>query len=120
MPVEWTDSLERVNWDELAALYRAAPLGDKGAADLELVFSSSMFRCFAFDSGSVVGAGRVWQTAVTVPTCVMWQCCQVTRVEASEKRSFRGFSTCRNLTTKFFFTRFPARSLSIENSVSSA
>ncbi len=53
------ESLERVNWEDLAALYRAAPLGDKKAADLELVFSSSMFRCFAFESDSVVAAGRV-------------------------------------------------------------
>lgn len=59
MPVEWTDCLERVSWEELAALYRAAPLGNKGAADLELVFSNSMFRCFAFETGSLVGAGRV-------------------------------------------------------------
>ena len=59
MPVVWTDSLEGVDWDELAALYRSAPLGDKRAADLRLVFSNSLFRCFAFESGSIVAAGRV-------------------------------------------------------------
>ena len=59
MPVDWTDSLERVDWDELSALYKAAPLGDKPAADLEVVFTNSMFRCFAFESGRLVGAGRV-------------------------------------------------------------
>jgi ribosomal protein S18 acetylase RimI-like enzyme len=59
MPIEWTDDLSRVNWDELAALYRAAPLGEKKPADLELVFRNSMFRCFAFDSARLAGAGRV-------------------------------------------------------------
>ncbi len=59
MPVEWTDALEHVDWEELEALYRAAPLGEKNAADLELVFGNSLFRCFAFDSGRLVGAGRV-------------------------------------------------------------
>jgi len=59
MPIGWTDDLNRVDWNELAALYRAAPLGDKAPADLELVFGNSMFRAFAFDAGLLVGAGRV-------------------------------------------------------------
>lgn len=59
MPIEWTDALTGVDWDEAAALYRAAPLGDKKPADLRLVFHNSMFRCFAFDGGRLVGAGRV-------------------------------------------------------------
>jgi GNAT superfamily N-acetyltransferase len=48
-----------VDWAEAAALYRAAPLGDKKPEDLKLVFSNSMFRCFAFDGEILVGAGRV-------------------------------------------------------------
>src|SRR5262249_51798047 len=59
MPILWTESLEGIDWEELAALYRAAPLGDKKPADLQLVFSNSMFRCFAFESGKLVAAGRV-------------------------------------------------------------
>ncbi len=58
MALEWTDSLGRIDWDELAALYHAAPLGDREPADLETTFSSSRFRCFAYDSGVLVGAGR--------------------------------------------------------------
>jgi GNAT superfamily N-acetyltransferase len=54
----WTDDLDRIDWDELAALYRAAPLGDKAPADLKLVFGNSMFRTFAYDAGLLVGAGR--------------------------------------------------------------
>jgi len=59
MAMMWSESLDGVDWDELAALYRAAPLGDKKAADLELVFANSMFRCFAFEHGRLVAAGRV-------------------------------------------------------------
>jgi ribosomal protein S18 acetylase RimI-like enzyme len=58
MPVSWTDNLADIDWEELSALYRVAPLGDKAPADLQLVFGNSMFRVFAFDGGSLVGAGR--------------------------------------------------------------
>ena len=56
--ITWSESLDGIDWDELAALYRAAPLGDKRPADLELVFSNSMFRCFAFEHGKLIAAGR--------------------------------------------------------------
>ncbi|ANV99922.1 GNAT family acetyltransferase [Bradyrhizobium icense] len=57
--IDWSDSREGVDWHELEALYRAAPLGNKNAADLEVVFGNSMFCCFARDNGRLVGAGRV-------------------------------------------------------------
>jgi ribosomal protein S18 acetylase RimI-like enzyme len=59
MLISWSESLDGVDWEELAALYRAAPLGDKKAADLKLVFANSMFRCFAFEHGKLIAAGRV-------------------------------------------------------------
>jgi ribosomal protein S18 acetylase RimI-like enzyme len=59
MTIEWRDDLDRLNWDELTTLYRAAPLGDKKPSDLQLVFANSMFRCFAFEASQLVGAGRV-------------------------------------------------------------
>jgi predicted N-acetyltransferase YhbS len=59
MTVIWSDSRDGIDWQELEALYRAAPLGNKNAADLELVFGNSMFCCFARDNGRLVGAGRV-------------------------------------------------------------
>ncbi len=59
MSISWTDRLDAIDWDELSALYRAAPLGDKPPADLKLVFGNSMFRAFAFDDGRLVGVGRV-------------------------------------------------------------
>ena len=54
----WRDDLSAIDWDELSALYRVAPLGDKSAADLKLVFGNSMFRVFAFEEGRLVGVGR--------------------------------------------------------------
>jgi GNAT superfamily N-acetyltransferase len=59
MPIRWTDDLAAIDWDELSALYRVAPLGDKPPADLKLVFGNSLFRAFAFDGTRLVGAGRV-------------------------------------------------------------
>jgi ribosomal protein S18 acetylase RimI-like enzyme len=58
MPLTWTDSLDAVDWDELSALYRVAPLGEKPAASLKTAFSNSRFRCFVFDQGHLIGAGR--------------------------------------------------------------
>src|SRR4030067_3037192 len=55
---EWKHSLESVRWEELSNLYRVAPLGDKKPRDLDTAFSNSMFKCFVFDSGELVGAGR--------------------------------------------------------------
>jgi ribosomal protein S18 acetylase RimI-like enzyme len=59
MPITWSDSRVGVDWQELAAVYRAAPLGDKNAADLEIVFSNSRFCCLAYHGNRLVGAGRV-------------------------------------------------------------
>lgn len=58
MALEWTDSLDAVDWEELSNLYRVAPLGNKKAADLKVVFTNSMFRCFVYDDGKLVGVGR--------------------------------------------------------------
>jgi ribosomal protein S18 acetylase RimI-like enzyme len=56
--LEWTDVLETVNWEELSALYRVAPLGNKSPANLKTAFSNSMFRCFVYEAGRLVGVGR--------------------------------------------------------------
>jgi ribosomal protein S18 acetylase RimI-like enzyme len=58
MSFEWTDSLDAVDWEELSALYKAAPLGDKPPASLRKSFSNSLYRCFVYDDGRLVGAGR--------------------------------------------------------------
>jgi ribosomal protein S18 acetylase RimI-like enzyme len=56
--LEWKYSTDAVDWDALCALYRAAPLGDKKPALLYKVFSNSMFKCFVYDDGKLVAAGR--------------------------------------------------------------
>jgi len=58
MHIVWSDSLEDVDWNELAELYRLAPLGTKTAEGLRTAFGNSMFRCFARDAGRLVGVGR--------------------------------------------------------------
>ena len=56
--LSWSDSIDTIDWHELSALYRAAPLGNKSAEGLKTVFTNSRFRCFAYDEGKLVGAGR--------------------------------------------------------------
>lgn len=57
MAIEWNESLEGVDWEELSALYRVA-LGGKPAATLAIVFGNSRYCCFVRDGGRLVGAGR--------------------------------------------------------------
>lgn len=58
MELEWKYSLENVDWEELSALYLAAPLGQKDPGDLKVSFTNSMFKCFVYDSGRLVAVGR--------------------------------------------------------------
>lgn len=58
MALDWTDTLDLVDWEELSALYKVAPLGDKPAANLKIVFSNSRYRCFVSEHGRIVGVGR--------------------------------------------------------------
>ena len=58
MSLVWSDSITGLDWDELTALYRAAPLGTKNAAGLQTAFTNSLFRCFVREDGKLVGVGR--------------------------------------------------------------
>ena len=58
MSLDWKRSVEAIDWEELSALYRAAPLGDKKPGHLEKVFGNSLFVCFVYDGTRLVGAGR--------------------------------------------------------------
>jgi len=58
VPRIWSDSIAAMDWDELAALYRAAPLGNKNPADLKTAFTSSRFVCLVREDGRLVGVGR--------------------------------------------------------------
>jgi ribosomal protein S18 acetylase RimI-like enzyme len=57
--LEWRDTQDGVDWDELAAFYRAVPLGNKKAPELKVVFTASLFKFFVYDAGQLVGVGRV-------------------------------------------------------------
>jgi ribosomal protein S18 acetylase RimI-like enzyme len=58
VPLDWSDAVDTIDWNELAALYRAAPLGNKQPAALQLAFGNSRYHCFVRDAGRLVGAGR--------------------------------------------------------------
>ena len=66
--ITWSQSIDGIDWHELEALYRAAPLGNKDAAGLQIVYTNSRYCCFAFD-GRLVGAGRALAEASTARTC---------------------------------------------------
>ena len=57
-PLEWRHTLEALDWNELSRLYEIAPLGHKRPADLQVVFSNSLFKCLVYADGRLVGAGR--------------------------------------------------------------
>jgi citrate lyase synthetase len=54
----WIYDQSDINWNQLSDLYRIAPLGNKAANDLKLVFSNSKFKCFVFDNATLIGVGR--------------------------------------------------------------
>ena len=66
MALEWSDSLETMDWDELSNLYRIAPLRNKTAAELKVVFTNSMYRCFVREDGILIGAGRAVADGIDV------------------------------------------------------
>ena len=58
MEYQWLYSDENMDWSELSHLYLIAPLGQKSPADLQKSFSNSMFKCFVYEAGKLVAAGR--------------------------------------------------------------
>lgn len=56
--MQWTMQIDDMDWDELSALYRIAPLGEKKPDDLRISFGNSRYFCFARDGGRLVAAGR--------------------------------------------------------------
>ena len=58
MTLVWKHSADGIDWEELSALYRAAPLGEKNPLHLQKVFSNSMFQCFVYENKKLVAAGR--------------------------------------------------------------
>lgn len=56
--MRWQFAEDGIDWAALSELYRIAPLGEKDPDDLRVCFTNSMFKCFVFDDGLLVGAGR--------------------------------------------------------------
>ena len=65
MALIWSDSLALIDWSELSSLY-LLELGPKKPADLQVVFSNSRFRCFVYDAGRLIGAGRAVSDGVDI------------------------------------------------------
>jgi ribosomal protein S18 acetylase RimI-like enzyme len=58
VPLVWSHSIDGLDWNELSALYDAAPLGNKNPRGLKTAFTNSMFKCFLYEDGKLVGVGR--------------------------------------------------------------
>ncbi len=58
MSLHWSSDIDALDWNALAALYRAAPLGDKRPEGLRTAFTHSMFRFLVYENDVLVGAGR--------------------------------------------------------------
>ena len=56
--LHWIFDDAHIDWSALSELYRIAPLGNKSADHLKRVYANSMFKCFVFDGGKLIGAGR--------------------------------------------------------------
>ena len=58
MDLTWHFDQTKIDWNELSALYKIAPLSIKPPGDLEVVFTNSKFKCFVYDGSLLIGAGR--------------------------------------------------------------
>lgn len=56
--MEWSFDQNGIDWAALSELYRIAPLGEKKPEELQLAFGNSMYKCFLFENGMLIGAGR--------------------------------------------------------------
>jgi hypothetical protein len=88
MELKWIYSQENVDWDELSILYIAAGMGNKAPADIQTAFTNSMFKCFIYDSGKMIGVGRALADGFDASYICDIACIPNTRGAASENRSF--------------------------------
>lgn len=58
MNFTWIEDHAQIDWQALSDLYRIAPLGNKPPEALATVFANSLFKCFVYADGKLVGAGR--------------------------------------------------------------
>jgi len=58
MEVVLTSDVAEIDWDQLALVFKRAPLGDRDPTILRQVFTNSGVRCFAWIDQEIVAAGR--------------------------------------------------------------
>ena len=58
MSLAFTEDTEVINWEQLAVVFRRAPLGNRDPVKLRETFQNSPIRCFVWDGKELVGAGR--------------------------------------------------------------
>jgi aralkylamine N-acetyltransferase len=58
MSIEFTEDAEAIDWERLAVVFQRAPLGSRDPVKLREVFQNSPIRCFVWDGGELMGAGR--------------------------------------------------------------
>ncbi|MDD3341963.1 MAG: GNAT family N-acetyltransferase [Sulfurospirillaceae bacterium] len=66
MSLRWQYDSLGVDWEALSELYKIAPLGDKKAEDLKVVFSNSRYQCFVYDGEKIIGVGRALSDGIDV------------------------------------------------------
>jgi hypothetical protein len=108
--LEWKYSTDGVDWEELSALYRVAPLGDKKAAHLQKVFANSLFKCFVYEQSRLVAVGRALADG--------GDCSYICDIAVLP--SHQGTSNSRAVTKRSFCTQSLAKSPSTGSSASCA
>jgi hypothetical protein len=58
MSIAFNADVENIDWVRLALVFDRAPLGNRDPAQLHEAFENSQIRCFVWDAGELVGAGR--------------------------------------------------------------
>jgi GNAT superfamily N-acetyltransferase len=58
MSIEFTDDQGVIDWGKLSEVFKRAPLGNRAPDKLQEVFQNCPIRCFVWDAGELIGAGR--------------------------------------------------------------
>jgi ribosomal protein S18 acetylase RimI-like enzyme len=58
MSIGFTDDPGTVDWRKLSDVFKRTPLGNRDPGKLHEVFENSPIRCFVWDAGELIGAGR--------------------------------------------------------------
>ena len=58
MGITWEYKESAADWEQVAELYRLAPLGDNPPEHYAEIFANSRYKCFARDGQKLVGIGR--------------------------------------------------------------